>query len=372
MSLHGNLDQFKLVDLLQILSWGRKTGKLVLGCREGTAIVVLRDGRIVYASASTFRQTLGSLLICRGLIRDSTLAEALDQQRQSTDLRLGEVLVEMGALERGQIDTVVAEQIGAVISELAGWKSGSFRFERLEIADHGELFDQPDLELSQGVGTDRLLVGLVDDGIDSSRELTDLGGFVPSSGQPAGVASLRRLMTEVRSPEFTGEITQSVLDQARHGFERGVLFAAGRHDFNVVGFFGVDLEQEGADERMRAISVPPDEPSILKDVVERRSTVAGELAQGPWNRYIVARLGGAFPSAVAAVPLTVSDRVVLIFYGENPVADSDEGAVELELLMNQLGLAMEKALLEKRLAHHERLRSEETTPSAPPRLAASA
>jgi hypothetical protein len=62
-------------------------------------------------------------------------------------------------------------------------------------------------------------------------------------------------------------------------------------------------------------------------------------------------LGGELPKAVLTIPLIVDGKVALIVYGDNlPEGKPIRGTDVLEIFMNQAGMALEKALLEKRLA----------------------
>jgi GAF domain-containing protein len=57
------------------------------------------------------------------------------------------------------------------------------------------------------------------------------------------------------------------------------------------------------------------------------------------------------PEAVLAIPLVVDGKVALIVFGDNvPEEKPIRGMDTLEIFMNQAGMALEKALLEKRLA----------------------
>ena len=63
------------------------------------------------------------------------------------------------------------------------------------------------------------------------------------------------------------------------------------------------------------------------------------------------RLGGLEPSEVFVAPIISSGRIAAILYGDNVPELRDIGDTEsLEIFLAQAGLAMEKALLERRLS----------------------
>jgi hypothetical protein len=81
------------------------------------------------------------------------------------------------------------------------------------------------------------------------------------------------------------------------------------------------------------------------------------MEETEWNRKLLAALGGPATGESVTVPLIVNDRVMLVLYADQMLGDLRKGWLEeLELLILQAGLAMEKDLLVKRIAHYENLR----------------
>ena len=69
-----------------------------------------------------------------------------------------------------------------------------------------------------------------------------------------------------------------------------------------------------------------------------------------WNRYLFGQLGGGAPTEVFVGPIVSEGKVVALLYGDNlpekkPIGDTDS----LEIFLSQAGLAMEKAILQRRL-----------------------
>jgi GAF domain-containing protein len=66
-------------------------------------------------------------------------------------------------------------------------------------------------------------------------------------------------------------------------------------------------------------------------------------------------VGGVVPDSVVVVPLIVDHKVVLIVYGDNlPEQRPIKGIETLEIFMNQAGMALEKALLERKISELEK------------------
>jgi hypothetical protein len=130
-----------------------------------------------------------------------------------------------------------------------------------------------------------------------------------------------------------------------------------------MGQFGIELEVASPDKVIRQLRLPMNDPSILVEALERRETLVRPLAETTANNHLVEALGGQRPSEALAAPLIVNDQALLVLYGDNLHSDEPIGAVaELDLLMSQAGLAMEKRLLERRI---ERLEVSSPTGKSP-------
>ncbi|MBC8017407.1 MAG: response regulator [Verrucomicrobia bacterium] len=154
MSLVGNLADLGLGEILQIVSLSRKTGILSLhsGDREGS--VVFRQGLVVRAASSTFQQSLGKVLIQKGVIDLAVLRKALAlQQEDGFRERLGVILIKNFGISHEIVEEVVREQIENVVFTLFTWIEGSFEFvasEHIETVD-GTRLDPLQFMLDQGL-----------------------------------------------------------------------------------------------------------------------------------------------------------------------------------------------------------------------------
>lgn len=129
MDLQGNIENFKLPDILQLLSQGRKSGTLGIQHDEDIVMVYFRNGAIVYSYGPRKTNHLGQILKERGRVSASQLAAAVTRQNsEGGDRRLGQILMEMGVVDRADIIEVVREQVEELLFSLMSWESGSFKF----------------------------------------------------------------------------------------------------------------------------------------------------------------------------------------------------------------------------------------------------
>ena len=144
MSLVGNLEDLGLGEILQIVSLSRKTGVLSLQSRGREGAVVFRQGQVVRATSSTYQQSLGEVLIQKGVIHLSSLRKALALQQESGFReRLGVILIKNFGIAQEVIEEVVCEQIENVVFSLFAWIEGRFEF---EIQEHIETVDDTKLD----------------------------------------------------------------------------------------------------------------------------------------------------------------------------------------------------------------------------------
>jgi len=374
-----DLEFVPLASVLQQLAANRVHAKVTVTRREGEGVILLRDGKIIYAASNSAREAVGNLLLTQGLVTVSALEDALAiQGRSKVDRRLGSILVELGTVDAQDIRRVVYTQVARVLQELFQWRHGFVKVRPMVIADGGEVeVDAEEFLLPEGLPVDRVVLDALAKGLDRldtpvALDLADLGSgawVLPDldahrAADAASPRALREVMREIRSTTVTGEISLSILRYAEHCFARGILFAHGAGELYGTGHFG--LSGPEVSQRVRGLKIPSREPSVLLEALELRSTYRGPLEGHYWNLELVRAMGGSHPRDVAALPVMAADRVVLVLYGDDAGgARPNAGLDELELLLDQSGLALEKIRYERAAAELEKkLRAQSEAPRA--------
>ena len=130
----GRLEGITVPELLWRLAHEQHTGALVLE-RQGVAkTLVLRDGRVVFATSSDPEDQLGPFLLRRGEVRLGALLEA--DSRVEGGRRLGEMLVELGCLAPTALPRAVQEQVREIALSVFGWRDGNWRLTRAALPVH--------------------------------------------------------------------------------------------------------------------------------------------------------------------------------------------------------------------------------------------
>jgi hypothetical protein len=344
VSLSGRLEEIELAELLHFLALNNRTGKVTLSRREAHGVVVVRLGRIVYAASSSIRETFGNILVCRGLVSPQALAAALERQHQAADGRkLGDILVEAGAISEGQLQEALRQQTGLVVQELCRWRGGYFRFEVTPVASAGDIgVDTEELVVAAGVPTDQILLEAMTRMDEASAE--------------AGRSTPLAIASGPLAPALRGEVTFGLLRRASALVSRGLLLLLRGDEAQGAGQIGLD-EQPQADDVARSVRLPLAEPSVVSVAIERRESWRGAVPRSPANERLLALLGGREPGEALVVPMVLRDGVGLVFYGDDGGSGRPLGAVlDLEWALLEAGLAMERDLLEGRLRDFERVR----------------
>src|ERR1700752_3631625 len=102
MAIQATLKTMSLVDLLQFLAAGRKSGTLKFDHGKITKQVYFKKGLIVGSKSNDPREYLGQVLLHYGKVDESQLKVARELERTS-GAKLGEVLAEAGFLTEDEV-----------------------------------------------------------------------------------------------------------------------------------------------------------------------------------------------------------------------------------------------------------------------------
>lgn len=127
MAIQGTLKTMSLVDLLQFLAAGRKSGTLKFDHGKVTKQIYFKNGMIVGSKSNDPREYLGQVLLHYGKVDEVQLKVARELQRTS-GAKLGEVLVEQGFLSEDDVLSVLKTRTLDAIYDLFVWNDGDFQF----------------------------------------------------------------------------------------------------------------------------------------------------------------------------------------------------------------------------------------------------
>ncbi len=231
MAIEGPLRELGIHDVFQLLDLSRKTGMLRVTSelRHNAGTISFEDGAIVYAEIRSNPHPLGALLLRTGKIAEADLERARDMQsRQGDKRRLGEILVDLGALSPRELQRQVRFQIEEVVFEVMSWREGYFSF------TEGPITEIP-AEASVRIPTEALLMEgarRIDEWARIEKRVPHLGVVAvfapPDEGAPGDL--------DLLPPEWE---VLATIDGARD--IRAIAHALGKSDFDVAKtLFGLE------------------------------------------------------------------------------------------------------------------------------------
>jgi len=341
VALAGKLEDMRPADILIFLAESEKTGKLkfTTGTQEG--MIVFRGGKIIYAASTSIRETFGSIALTLEIVNREQLDKALLlQHRSREEKRLGEILVEIGAMTQADVEKILTHQVGRVVAEIFEWEAGYFKFRNLEIEQYGDVeVDAKDLILGSPLDTRSVALDAARVQDESSREPEPTSVEVEDGAdEPAEQTTLSQIMNDTPGPALTAETVREIFEVAETIFARGVIFAI--HDTSAQGLaqFGLDEIIAPPNERVRELKLPFEDYSIISRVVREGEIFRGEPDHIRSNAKLVHVLGGVWPKESVAIPMMIGDRAALVFYGDNQPSGLPIGpTLALEVILKTIG-----------------------------------
>lgn len=133
---------YRLVRTLLSLQHGRANGALRVDAEGVLTIVYVRDGQPVFVEGGLPADSLGRLLVHRGTISESELAQVEEQRMlMQGRLRFGDVARRMGVLDADALHAALRDQVGNKLARCLHWEHSQHVF--IPDESDGRAGDQP-------------------------------------------------------------------------------------------------------------------------------------------------------------------------------------------------------------------------------------
>lgn len=129
MALRGNLRDFTITQLLNLINLANRTGTLLVDGPAEQAQISFRDGKLAYARIGKDDGSLASVLHKANKINANQYRAIADRAGQMTDKELGLLLINAGYVTQEDILLNLQSYFTDAIRKLFTWVEGSFRFE---------------------------------------------------------------------------------------------------------------------------------------------------------------------------------------------------------------------------------------------------
>lgn len=133
MALKGNLKDFSLTQLLNLVNLASKTGTLAIEGTSDTAQLAFKDGKLSYASLDKEDSRLAAILLRSKKLSQAQYEILATRSANKTDKELGLMLINAGYLTQKEIIESLKQYFIIVVRKLFTWVEGYFHFE-LEIS----------------------------------------------------------------------------------------------------------------------------------------------------------------------------------------------------------------------------------------------
>ncbi len=231
VALHGNLRDFGIAEVFQLIGQQRKTGLLVVGTGSDAVFLSFDEGRVV-AGGSTGQESeggaLGAQLVRSGYLTRDQLRELVSESARSArpvpDLLLASGRIDARTL--GEVQDLLTRE---TVFDIMRRKSGEFHFSAEPV-----VHDHPPERL---LGAEQILM-------DGLRMLDEWQTF--SAAIPSDEAVFRR----VGGPESSRSLGQDGSDERLEQIERVLQLVDGRLSVRRV----VDLSRIGTFEATRVLA----------------------------------------------------------------------------------------------------------------------
>jgi hypothetical protein len=129
MALQGNLDDFSLPEILQLIAVQQKSGVLKLTAGEDVAVIFFEAGKIVSMRdrRRNARDPLKPFLVRTGRLSEAQLKQIETIEAESRR-ELTDILLSGNYLSSDELTHVLEQQIQDTLHQLLTWKSGSYHF----------------------------------------------------------------------------------------------------------------------------------------------------------------------------------------------------------------------------------------------------
>ena len=134
MALKGTIKDFGVADIFQLIGQQAKTGVLVFSNDVGEVRVSFVQGAVVRAQEAlrSAEWVVGTLMVRAKVVSQARLDAALKEQHRTLK-RLGDILVEQGAVTEDDVLDFSQLQLTEAVYRLFGWKFGTYEFESQEV-----------------------------------------------------------------------------------------------------------------------------------------------------------------------------------------------------------------------------------------------
>jgi hypothetical protein len=150
MALKGNLRDFTITQLLNLINLARKTGTLFVDGPSEQVIVSFREGKLAYAQVGKEDNSLATVLYRAKKISAAQHRAIKERSGRMSDKELGLLMINANYINQQDILTSLQIHFVGIVNRLFTWVEGIFRFEN-DVAP-------PDDKITVRIGLENIII----------------------------------------------------------------------------------------------------------------------------------------------------------------------------------------------------------------------
>lgn len=296
----------KLGQLLRALERNGATGKLKLERGKEQVTILFMRGWPSQTWTSWPRARIGQLLVDRGALSKESLESALDIQKKTPHLRLGDVLLNAGCVVSSELAALLTEQATEPLTSVAEWGSCRATFDSMP--NVLSPFNSIPIGSRLSEIWDQLYPGIFAARLHGCR--AEAPPVRPSE-------ELTRVCIELRTASSTSDWAGILLNYALKYYSRSALFYRSAETWRGYAMAKAQDQQERwLDRRLKNALLPANGRSLFDQVATRGSAQEGVLPANDWNRHLVGTVGGGWPTSFVAIPVGAGSSMKMALYAD--------------------------------------------------------
>lgn len=139
MALKGNLRDFGITQLLNLINLAHKTGTLYLENPQGRAYLCFREGKLIYAAMEGEEESLPQMLQRTGKLTAEQARAIISHTAGKADRDVAMMLINAGHIQQQDVAKIVNQHVLNLVYRIFAWNEGTFRFEPSELPVQGKM-----------------------------------------------------------------------------------------------------------------------------------------------------------------------------------------------------------------------------------------
>lgn len=272
MALKGNLRDFTITQLLNLINVAQKTGTLVVERASERVIVSFRDGKMAYAHFGQEDGSLAMVLYRSNKLSAAQLKAIQERAKAISDKELGLLLINASYVSQQDIIASLQAYFINIVNRLFAWAEGFFRFENDVLP--------PDDKITVRVNLENIII----EGARRQQEQEQLKDEIPSLD--VALKFTDRPGTNIRNVNLSVEEWKVVSYINPKNTIRQVAAATRKSDLEIRRIV-YSLLQAGLVELIRQEGAPPPQPtSRAAQLAAQQAPVDKEEQKSLINRLI--------------------------------------------------------------------------------------